>query len=150
MNFKYYFCANCRGFCIFADSFPKKYEKSEIMRKMVKEKYFKKEFGLIRFYLNEVSTSNEDEEVEPHQGFELIKKFHTLSKKQKDEVLKLHGNRFSLSNLHFHCQTNKCTKIKKLCFTCSHPKEFIFPIVPRNAKRQEMLKEQMNDIFLTE
>lgn len=150
MGFKYYSCASCRGLCVFSDLFPKKYEKSETMSKMVQEKYFKKEFGLIRFYLNETSTLNEDEEeVESKKGFELIKKFHSLSKTQRGEVLKLHVNSSAPSNLHFHCKT-KSTKITKLCFTCSHPKDWMFPIVPRNAKRQEMLKEQLNDIVLAE
>lgn len=147
MGFKYYSCSKCRGLCIFADHFLKKYEKSEIVREIVQEKYFKNEFELIRLYLHETSLSSENEETKHDQEFEIIKKFHILTEDQKREVLRLHMGKSLPGNLHFHCQTNKSTKIKKLYLTCKHGKEW-FPRLPRNAKKQDMLKYELNDVFL--
>ena len=130
-------CPKCRGICIFSKMFLSKYRENQSVRKMLKEKYYKKEFELLRSLKADRSPTGEskansksfdnkndsDSDCESDfednlqgEAYKLLEQFHSLSENEKKVILKAHDskNLFSSSACNAHCRTTKTTQILHL------------------------------------
>ena len=103
-----YSCKKCRGVCIFSEIFLKKFPESRSIRRMAKERFYPREFELIRsfdavgtldvpvvFAVEDEDESDEEDEVNRNEIYELLQKFHKLTLEQKKAISKVHGNHLS-------------------------------------------------------
>jgi len=137
----------------------KKFPTSKSFRKMVKERYYKREFELLRSFkvpssepidlfgerVEEGDESDNDEEDEDqaqmNETYQLLQKFQQLSKQQKTTIGKVHCSDPTYSQPWETTpllQTNKGNKIVKLFYHCQNQKE------SKNGSRQEKIREYIH------
>ena len=128
-------CSQCRGVCVFSDLFFRKYTESRSIRKIAQEKFYKKEFELLRAFTVEKFESiipeyspEEDEEEEDKcersQVYKLLEKYRHLSPEQLKIFSKVHSGASSLGKWKGAplIRTNKGNKILS-CYHRHHPYE---------------------------
>jgi len=120
-------CGRCKGLCVFSPAIPDKYIKSRAIRQMTGQKFFKKEYELIKAFLNNSQSLEEEQQPERTETYFLLKKFHELDENQQKVVLKTHG---ADSCRDRYCQTNRSNKVLKFYNHCRNDK-------PRRSSRQE-------------
>ncbi len=150
-----YSCKKCRGICIFTKAALQKYPESRSFRKMVKERYYKREFEVLRslevsfsepidpvLYFDEDYDSDEEEEnkVQRNEVYELLQKFQQLNKEQKSLVFKNHCTFYSYSkpwDITPLLKTNKGNKIVSLHHHWPNQKD-------RTSSRQEKIRDSIH------
>ena len=102
-------CRRCKGLCIFSPAILDKYVESRVIRQMADQKFFKKEYELIKAFAGDLDENDEKEDVNQRvETFFLLKKFHELNQNQQKVIMKAHG---ADSCRDHYCQTNKSNKI---------------------------------------
>ncbi len=132
-------CERCKGLCIFSPAIPDKYLKSRALRQMADQKFFQKEYDLIKAFTHDGDLDFNDERDETYF---LLKKFHELNQDQRRAVMKAHGADSCRDRL---CQTNKTNKVLTFYNHCRSDK---FRRSSRQEKNSNLIAFNEANIYL--